>query len=150
MAFLFPEGEPNEVQCAAPFDTAVSVAFRGAVLGELVLELSSNLLPEIAASMMGVEGAASEDEQRDALGELANVICGNLMPTIAGARAVISLEAPRVVQCGVRGAGLTATTLFGVGAGQVRAQLLLYSGEIRGGGRHGERRQAVDHRTSVA
>ncbi len=150
MAFLFAEGEPTELQAAAPLDTAVAVAFRGAVLGELVLEVSSNLLPDITVSMLGVEGVASDDEQRDALGELANVICGNLMPTVAGARAVISLEAPRAVQVGERGAAVTATTLFGVGAGQVRAQLMLYSGEVRGGGRRGERRRAVDRRTSVA
>ena len=150
LAFLFAEGEPTDAQREAALDVAVAVAFRGAVLGELVLEVSSNLLPGLAASMLGVDAVASDDEQRDALGELANVICGNLMPTVAGARAVISLEAPRVVQAGPREAGLTATTLFGAGAGQVRVQLILYSGEIRGGGRRGERRRASDRRTSVA
>lgn len=86
LAFLF--ASPVEEAPAADESglETVSVDFTGAFTGGLELSLSVPVLAELAANMLGVgEGAAlSAEEQRDALKELANVICGNLLPAIDG------------------------------------------------------------------
>ena len=96
LALLFPEAEPSPEQAAATLDVTVSVDFRGPFTGRLVLCASSSVLPAIASNMLGEAGSRQPALQRDALGELANVICGNVLPNIAGAEAVFHLSAPRV------------------------------------------------------
>lgn len=71
---------------------SVRVGFRGPCRGSLGLSLDRGLLPRLAANMLGVEGEPSDALQGDALGEVANVICGNVLPTVAGARAVFDLD----------------------------------------------------------
>lgn len=95
LAFLFLEPECTEEQADAPLDAAVSVDFHGPVHGRLTVRLSSVLMPTIAANMLGEEQARHIPLQRDALGEVANVVCGNALPLIAGADAVFRLDAPR-------------------------------------------------------
>lgn len=86
LAFLFasPAEEAPEAE-EAGLET-VRVDFTGAFTGGLELSLSVPVVAELAANMLGAsEGASlSADEQRDALKELANVVCGNLLPVIAG------------------------------------------------------------------
>ncbi|MGE5258452.1 MAG: chemotaxis protein CheX [Hyphomicrobiales bacterium] len=85
LAFLFasPADEAPEAE-EAELET-VRVDFTGAFTGGLELSMSARVVAELAANMLGAgEGAAlSADEQRDALKELANVVCGNLLPAIA-------------------------------------------------------------------
>jgi len=85
LAFLF--AAPMEEAPAADESglETVRVDFTGAFTGGLELSLSVPVLAELAANMLGAdEGAApSADERRDALKELANVICGNLLPAIS-------------------------------------------------------------------
>lgn len=128
LAFLCPNGEPDDTQREQPLAVAVVVSFSGAVLGELVLELTPDLLPRLAASMLGETGEIPQQTQNDALGEIANVICGNIVPSVAGVRAVISLSAPRIVDAAnlKRGAAQAETEL-GVSSGRVRARLFIYS-----------------------
>lgn len=95
LALLFPETELNETQAAAPLDVAVSVEFRGPLNGRLVLRASSVILPDVANNMLGADDQRPAALQRDALGELANVICGHVLPMIGGADAVFHLAAPQ-------------------------------------------------------
>ncbi len=130
LALLFPEHELSPEQAAAPLEVAVSVEFRGPRRGRLVLRASSNILSSIAANMLGEDASRERPLQRDALGEIANVICGNLLPAIAGVAAVFHLSAPRVHE------GLddvsrhedapVARVLFGVEAGRTEAVLYLF------------------------
>jgi CheY-specific phosphatase CheX len=80
--------------------TAAIVDFDGHRAGKLVLAVSDELLPIIAANMLGAYGDASgeptREEQLDALKEMANVICGNVLPSVDGPRALFRLHAPRV------------------------------------------------------
>jgi len=96
LALLFPESDPTPEQAAAPLDVTVSVDFRGPCAGRLVLSASACILPTIASNMLGEAGLREPPLQRDALGELANVICGNLLPASFGAEVVFHLSAPRV------------------------------------------------------
>lgn len=96
LALLFPELDLSPEQAAAPLDVAVSVDFRGPLTGRLVVRASHGILPAITANMLGAEESEKVPLQRDALGEVANVICGHVVPLIAGADAVVNLSAPRV------------------------------------------------------
>ena len=94
LAFLVPDDECSETQAAAPLDATVLIEFHGPARGRLVLRVTSALLPLVAANMLGVEDAGHAALQRDALGEVANVLCGNLLPALAGRQAVFHLAAP--------------------------------------------------------
>jgi hypothetical protein len=86
LAFLFASPlEEVPVAGEAGLET-VRVYFTGAFSGGLELSLSVPVLAELAANMLGAgEGVTlSPDARRDALRELANVVCGNLLPAIAG------------------------------------------------------------------
>jgi CheY-specific phosphatase CheX len=129
LAFLFLEAECSEAQAAAPLDAAVSVDFHGPVRGRLTLRVSSSLLPVIAANMLGEEQSRQVPLQRDALGEVANVVCGNALPLIAGADAVFRLDAPRWMadEAVARdGDAPAATVLAGAEDGRVQAVLFLF------------------------
>jgi CheY-specific phosphatase CheX len=96
MSFTFASDVLDDDQAAAPVDCVATVTFDGPCRGVLALVLCGDVLAEIAANMLGEDGAPTRDVQRDALGELANVVCGNVTPHLAGASAVFSLGAPVV------------------------------------------------------
>lgn len=130
LALLFPEHDLSPEQAAAPLDVAVSVEFRGPLRGRLVLRASSSILSAIAANMLGEDASRQAPLQRDALGEIANVICGNVLPVIAGAEAVFHLSAPHVHE-GVDVVSReldapSASSLFGVEDGRVEAVLYFF------------------------
>lgn len=103
LAFMFAmpppeEGpEPGEQEHAGVF--RVRVYFEGPVDGSLVLSVPREMLPELAANMLGLDAEATTREQRtDAARELCNVVCGNLLPAVAGAEPVFSVSPPEL--CG--------------------------------------------------
>jgi len=95
LAFLLPV--PADSPPAVPPDAVTAaVAFEGPICGTLVLRVSPEMLPALAANMLGLDPGAppSADQQQDALKELANVVCGNLLPALAGAEPVFNVRAP--------------------------------------------------------
>lgn len=94
LGFLFPTMDEPEI---SPANCAISVTFSGVSNGKLVLRADNALLPVIAANMLGEDEPPSEAIQRDAFGEIANVICGNLLPTVFGKEAVMRLTAPMFI-----------------------------------------------------
>lgn len=128
LALLFPEVELSDEQRSATFDAAVSVDFRGPLSGRLVVRASSAVLPIITANMMGEDQAQYQPLQRDALGEIANVICGNVLPLIAGAEVVFNLAAPIVHFGGEipRRDGDEPSARMEVGVENGRAEVSLY------------------------
>jgi len=93
LMFLVPEEE-------ACFDLGGiqtgRVAFSGPFAGELVVRVSAGVLPELTANMLGADedSAPSTEQQEDALKELTNVICGNLLPVLAEPHAIFHVDAP--------------------------------------------------------
>ncbi len=130
LALLVPEHELSFAQAAAPLDVAVSVEFRGPLRGRLVLRASSTILPVSAANMLGDDASRQRNLQRDALGEIANVICGNVLPVIAGVEAVFHLSAPHVhaaIEEVARDVDVPAASImFGVEDGRAEAVLYLF------------------------
>ena len=129
LALLFADVPPSAGQAGSPLTHAVSVSFVGPSTGALVVAVSDDVAVALAANMLGLGPDAVRADpalQRDALGELANVVCGNVLPLVAGRGAVFHLAAPAA--CAVSapdapGAPLYAETL-GVDAG--RAVLALH------------------------
>jgi hypothetical protein len=94
---LAREEEPSKVH-GDPM-TAACISFSGQFGGVIVLAVSTDLLPIIAANMLGWEdgNVPSPPLQRDALCELLNVICGNLLPAAAGDEALFDVGAAHVL-----------------------------------------------------
>lgn len=96
MAFLFlsPDGEmePDFREV-----TSAVVPYSGPVSGKLSLTMPDSLLPLVTANMLGEEPGfkPSSAQQFDALGELANVVTGNLLGEAAGEGQVFDLGSPK-------------------------------------------------------
>lgn len=71
-----------------------NVVFTGPAEGTLFMSVPQEMLAELADNMLGIEDAPSEEQRHDALKELLNVVCGNLLPVIAGSQAVFDVGAP--------------------------------------------------------
>ena len=129
LALLVPDASPSDAQSMQALDVAVSVDYRGPFNGRLILRVSACVMPTITANMLGEDHAREPGLQHDALGELANVVCGNVLPAIGGAGAVFHLAAPRMHADLDALAQDTATPAarveFGVDEGRVEAQLFI-------------------------
>jgi CheY-specific phosphatase CheX len=71
------------------------VTYRGAGTGRVVVGVTAGVLPEVAGNMLGAAAAPDAQLQRDALGEIGNVVTGNVLPLVYGAAPVFRLDAPR-------------------------------------------------------
>jgi hypothetical protein len=97
LMFLVPEDE-----AATPLplcNRRVAVTFKGPFDGLLVLAASDGVLLDLAANMLGLESGCKPtlEQQEDALKELVNVACGNLLPAIAGKEPVFHINAPEML-----------------------------------------------------
>lgn len=72
------------------------VTFTGPWAGGLRVRLDEAALAAVTANMLGAEATPSVELQRDALGEFANVICGNVLPLLAGSGPIFELAPPAV------------------------------------------------------
>jgi CheY-specific phosphatase CheX len=93
LALLF--AAPAPAGSAAPDVTAAAtVPFDGPRRGRVAVGVSARLLPSIATNMLGFDSAPDAALQRDALGELTNVVCGNVVPSLTTDGAAFRLGAP--------------------------------------------------------
>ncbi len=98
LGFICPRLKLDEQQCTAPLEAVVSLKFEGPFCGRLELKLyGSNLLPTVVDNMLGEDETQPECALHDALREIANVVCGNLLPAVAGSRAVFNLGIPQLL-----------------------------------------------------
>ena len=97
LGFICPTLKLDEQQSTALLERVVSVKFEGPFCGRLELKLYGNLLPTVVANMLGEDEPVPERQQQDALREIANVVCGNLLPTVAGSSAVFNLGIPQLL-----------------------------------------------------
>ncbi|MEZ5427210.1 MAG: chemotaxis protein CheX [Pyrinomonadaceae bacterium] len=124
LGFMFPMPDDEISGLDPKTSSAISIDFDGEFEGQMVLQVESQMLPTIAENMLGEETALDEEIQRDALGEIANVICGNALPMIAGKKAVFKLRAPEFVEEFKKTAEPKAAARFSLDEG--RAEVLLY------------------------
>ncbi len=122
MGFLLPTLEIDEEQRNAKVEASVSVEFDGPFSGKLLMRVCGGLLPVLAANMLGEEDVPPKSLQYDALGEIANVICGNVLPRIAGMKDFFHVSAPKMVDDNDKAPAAEVQ----VGLGEGRADLLLF------------------------
>ena len=97
LALLFPEPCSIDGVEFIPMAAAYSVTFHGAGTGRVVVGVTAGVLPALAENMLGAAAAPDAQLQRDALGEVVNVVTGNVLPMVHGAAAVFRLDAPTAV-----------------------------------------------------
>ena len=97
-------------------DTVAVMAFHGPVNGRLTLRVSSSVLPALASNMVGdMEGGDSTTEKGlDALREVLNMICGNLLTSWYGEDVVFELDPPGIVPIEAMPPASSASTRFAV------------------------------------
>ena len=62
--------------------------------GRLLIETRGGLFSAIATNMLSNDNP-SDQLKKDALGEIANIICGNVVPSLAGGGREYKIESPR-------------------------------------------------------
>ncbi len=100
MAFVLPVAAEECPDSAETTKVAACVDFSGPLAGGLALRVSPAMLPTLAANMLGLDNPrlASPSQQHDALKEIANVVCGNLLPHLTSPTDVFSVHEPRFVE----------------------------------------------------
>ena len=121
LCFMLPAHPRLSTPPAAPSRLVVAVSFSGAGSGVLQLAVPEGMVAAIAAAMLGEDGHLELEEQYLAVCELCNIVCGNVLPFIAGERAVFDLAPPRV---------LLARDADWVGAADATAEVLLDEGPV--------------------
>lgn len=128
LGFLLPDADLTDEQREAEVDSAVCVGFRGPFSGCVEIRLSRSVLTELATNMLGEMETPSDELLMDALGEIANVVCGNVLPEIGGREAVFNLDAPRpTVSCN---ADSDKVVHLQLGIDEGRAEVILYSADM--------------------
>ena len=96
LGFLMPRSDNAGISQ----DERVSaiVHFNGPFSGCLLVSLSPDMLSVLSSNMLGEADRSNTFLERDSLGEIANVICGNALPAIYGFEPVFHLDAPSVLE----------------------------------------------------
>ncbi len=91
--------EEQDGECAPEAEIASAVEFSGFFAGATAMIAPASLARMFAANMMGLEedDPEADGKMSDALGELMNMVCGNLLPQIAGRRPEFEILAPRPI-----------------------------------------------------
>lgn len=97
-AFMFPAEAPAEAGASQPTVQAVA-RFSGPVNGALLLSVPPDLAEPLARNMLGLDDQEPlpPEHAQDALAELLNVICGNLLPSITSPHDVYDIQRPEVL-----------------------------------------------------
>jgi len=131
LAFMFAAPLEKPAPAGTRELATVRVRFSGPLCGGMQLSLSLPLLAELAGNMLGADDASalSADEQHDALCELINVICGNLLPLIGGNNAEFHIQTPFISAAGASASGefgpVNAVSNLSVESGICRVALRL-------------------------
>jgi hypothetical protein len=101
-AFMFAdEGDGDLPEGAGP---CAEIRFDGPTRGHLALALHGGLAVDLAANVLGLEPeACTADIAADALKEVANVACGQILTRIWGEEVVFQLGIPAVRQLDAAG-----------------------------------------------
>ena len=127
LSFMLPADILDARQQAAKPSARASISFAGPFNGNLVVTAFGDILPMVSANMLGQDTPPAQNEQLDALREISNVVCGNLLPSLAGSEAIFDIFPPAVVS--LAGPGLqgemSAEVEIGLGGGRFHFALAL-------------------------
>lgn len=102
-AFMF--GEPVDLEDLPPRAgeyIKAQMGFAGPLKGTLALAMPEAMCTEVAANVLGLDLDDDEaaDSAQDALQELLNVVCGQVLTELAGEEPVFDLTVPEVTAVG--------------------------------------------------
>jgi chemotaxis protein CheY-P-specific phosphatase CheC len=101
LGFMFPMDEGDGTEAGPLADPVVAeVCFSGPQSGTLKVAVEPQLPAVLATNMTGADDQAPPEQQLDAFKEMANVICGNILPRIAGQKAVFDVHPPEICRQG--------------------------------------------------
>ena len=95
LAYLLPCERAEEDRKVPIMSESVRIDFGGARHGSLHLRISASALAEMSANMLGREESPCLALRRDALGEFASILCGNLLPAAFGCGPAFDIRPPR-------------------------------------------------------
>lgn len=100
LAFMFVETPDTTETPESEHLVATSMAFRGPCSGKVTLAAPREMAPVLAANVLGLDPGEDLGIQAsyDALKELLNVTCGNVLTAIAGDEPVFDLTVPEVME----------------------------------------------------
>lgn len=96
ICFMYPVPELKNVQKSLKPEAAAEVRYKGNYKGKLLIETRGQLLSAITANILSTETPGSR-QKKDALGELANIICGNIVPYLGRGDKGYKIESPRTL-----------------------------------------------------
>jgi hypothetical protein len=100
----FPLPHPGPADTRQRFGCSATVSFYGPFSGRLVVSITPEILNLLSRNALGEIGSVSPSPNRDALGEIANLVCESLLPEIS-TQDFFYLDAPIVSKGhGLRGA----------------------------------------------
>jgi CheY-specific phosphatase CheX len=94
ICFIYQVPELKDDQKNMALEAAAEVKFRGNFMGKLVIETRGGLFSAIAANMLSND-VPNDQQKKDALGEVANIICGNVVPSLGRSEPEYKIESPR-------------------------------------------------------
>jgi len=127
LALLVPLDYLIEEQRDIPLTHGVVVRFFGPMTGRLELRVSDGVPRAVAENMLGLDDP-SEQLQRDAFGELANVLTGNLLSEMTHAVGVFHLRPPTKIGPEMSAEVPVAETAIGLEEGRVNVRLYITLG----------------------
>jgi hypothetical protein len=84
LCFMYQEPELKDTQENLPLEAASEVKFRSKDFnGTLLIESRGGLFSAIATNILSNDDPSSQ-QKKDALGEIGNIICGNVVPSLGG------------------------------------------------------------------
>ncbi len=133
LALLCPSVEIGKEQRLMPLAGGARVTFDGPLRGMLILSVTEDVLDAAATNMLARDDSPALVMQRDAICELANVICGSLLPQIAGRRALFRLGVPEWIDTDTSNLGNDVAPMSEtrVGLDEGRAEVALYIANAR-------------------
>ena len=124
-AFMVPTRNLTDEQRAMPLDVAVAVDISGPRRGRMVFAVSRGILAELAANMLGDDVPLPLDQQRDALGEMLNIICGAFLPNLEDDDGTYSISSPQPAAFDRESAEGAIVVVLGVEDGRAALSLRL-------------------------
>ncbi len=101
MAFMFGE-ETDAESIDTPEGSIIQarMGFSGTPSGELAIDVPEEIAPLIAENLLGIDAEDEEAQQkgRDALKEILNVTCGNILTTLFGEGPIFELTVPEIIE----------------------------------------------------
>ncbi len=97
LCFVVPDETPSVDNAPLPLEGGAWVRFEGPRCGAVGVWIRGHVLDALVSNMLGSNDAPSAQDRADGLCELANVLCGQLLPELAGEQATFDMRPPQIL-----------------------------------------------------